>query len=177
MMSKNSHNLNGTRREDWRTPPELIEEVENAIGSKFGVDLAASPQNCITPFYIDEAQDFLSVDLMNYCEPHRWAWCNPPYKKGGKEMGRWAEKLMTIPNVVCLVPASVGARWFQPFWTHSTFIVLFRKRLKFWNPECPDAVSAQFDSALVVKSRDYHLYPPDWSHLGNVVKPVESFRE
>ena len=84
---------------------------------------------------------FPEIDFNN-----RWCWCNPPYGKSG--MGLWPTKLTETPrNIVCLVPASVGSKWFLPFWSNSNALVFFNKRLHYGGAP----TGAQFDSCLAIK--------------------------
>lgn len=153
-MAKNSHNKNGTRREDQATPKWLVTYLDKICGFDFMIDLAANKSNAICWAYIDEEQNLLSMDTaeLQRLFPHvnlesRWAFCNPPYPKGGLGT-KWPKTLTTIaPNVVVLIPASVGTQWFEKFLGIADAVVLISKRLHF--DEAPHG--AQFDSALYIK--------------------------
>lgn len=166
-MANNTTGQN--RREDWETPTWLYDYLVTWCGFDFRIDLAASKDNTKTRIWIDSSSDFLKTGYR--C--NEWAWCNPPYKVHGNAMKEWSRALMQVNKVVCLVPATVGAVWFQPFWDRARAICFLRKRLKF---ELGGNVqnTAMFDSALVVKGWNPfdEEEPPNLqklAYLGNVV--------
>jgi hypothetical protein len=154
-MPKNDRNTNVNRREDWGTPLWLFNFLNAVAGFEFAVDLAAREDNALCGFHIGPETDTTSMSLAQlsvHCERHnidlryRWAWCNPPYGRSG--IGKWGQPLSEIvPNIVALIPASVGALWFQQFWNTADAIVLVSKRLVF--DGAPS--TAQFDSALYIR--------------------------
>lgn len=170
-MSNNIHHDPASRREDWETPQWLFDYLNKDCNFNFAVDLAATEQNRKCTEYVDMNADFLRPTLYDMED---WHWCNPPYKKRGANMAKWAKALMAVPKVVVLVPASVGTKWFQPFWDNSRFIVFLRKRLYFETNGKAHPCGAPFDSALIIRGWSPLTgdAPPDVYKLkaiGNVV--------
>jgi len=173
-MSNNKVNNTDTRREDWGTPDWLFKYLDGPAGFNFGIDLAARKSNALCEFWIGGKEDALSLSAVQFRElgkaagvdvESRWAWCNPPY--GPRGLGKWTAMLTTVPkNVVALIPASVGAKWFRPFWDNATVIVLVAKRLRFDGAPA----GAQFDSALFIKGDKLSFAQiEDLKRIGTVV--------
>lgn len=142
-MPKNKANNTDTRREDWATPQWLFDKLNEVFD--FWIDLAASKENSKCERFITEDDDFLSMDGFSHLDD-RWAWCNPPYGRTG--CGKWVSKIFEVPSSVSLLPASVGAKWFQQIWGQAYAICFMNERLRFIGAPS----TAQFDSCLVVKS-------------------------
>lgn len=75
-------------RDDWRTPPALIERLLAGFfpGRRIGLDVAASPENAVCPFYLTSEVDALRFDWQALADA--WGvpaddviWCNPPYSR------------------------------------------------------------------------------------------------
>jgi len=173
-MSKNICNNSETRREDWPTPVWLFKYLDGPAGFDFGIDLAAMQSNALCDLWIGERENALSLTHARLVElgkaagvdvDNRWAWCNPPYGRSG--IGKWAPMLTGVPkNIVSLIPASVGAKWFRPFWNTATAIVLVAKRLHFGGAQ----LGAQFDSALFIKGDKLSFAQiEDLKRIGTVV--------
>jgi phage N-6-adenine-methyltransferase len=111
-------------KQDYGTPPELIDAVERRFG-QIGFDLAASASNAQTGRYFDEAQDALRYDWSDIkLQNGEILWLNPPFAN----IMPWIAHAMALQNrlrhpIVILVPASVGARWFEKCW--EKVIVIF----------------------------------------------------
>jgi len=154
-MANNKTSNGPARREDWGTPRWLFDYLNGPASFNFAADLAAGPENKLCKMWVGTQENTLNLtpeDLFEMSKDYdvdlanRWCWINPPYGKSG--LGRWGSVLTDlVPNIVALIPASVGARWFRPLWSHATAMVLISKRLRF---EGAPTV-AQFDSALFIK--------------------------
>jgi len=154
-VSRNTLNTTETRREDWETPKWLFHFLNEVAGFNFAIDLAAGEKNSLCKKWICTSRNLLSMtreQLVQFASEagvdikNRWSWCNPPYGKNG--LSKWTSTLTkNVPNVVALVPASVGTKWFRPLWGTASAVVLIGKRLKFGNSQH----GAQFDSALYVR--------------------------
>ena len=160
-MTRNNCNHTETRREDWGTPRDLFHwlDSDDGCGFNFAGDLAADGKNALCWNYISKERDFLSMGyqaLVDYFAPvepnlnRRWLWCNPPYGKSG--CGKWVKHFAYFNafafgfNIIALIPASVGAKWFSTVWETADAVVFIGRRLKF--DGAPDG--AQFDSALAI---------------------------
>lgn len=155
-MSLNKANNTKTRREDWGTPRDLFAALSKE--HNFVVDLAASRENALCDYFIDEAIDLMSERASRYIEKVMsynpplapYAWINPPYKGGGAT-GNFVLRavelcVMNELGLVALIPASVGSVWWREA-VHSCFdFVIFTRRLTFEGAP----TTAQFDTALCI---------------------------
>jgi phage N-6-adenine-methyltransferase len=141
IVPKNQANHTETRREDWGTPLDLYDSLNEYFD--FAVDLAATEENALAPEYV---VDFFKEDWKSMRDyENKWCWCNPPY--GTKGVGEWVKHVVEVGcNCVMLIPASVGADWWQNVWNGAARICFVRGRLAFQG--APHG--AMFDSALVV---------------------------
>jgi hypothetical protein len=93
---------------------------------RFSLDASASSWDHLTPNYLDEDLDGLSVVWF------RRVFVNPPY---GRELGRWMKKAYLSSRagatVVCLVPARTDVRWWHDYAMRSSEIRFVRGRLGF----------------------------------------------
>lgn len=154
-MANNVQNNTETRREDWETPKWLFSFLSDIAGFDFAIDIAATERNALCKAWLGVEHDASSMTRQQFIEAgeaagfdieKRWAWCNPPYGKNG--MGKWTNTLSKfVPNIVALVPGSVGTKWFRPLWETASCIVLLGRRLKFGAAKS----GAQFESALYVR--------------------------
>lgn len=105
----------GRSRQDYGTPPALLEAIKASIGiADFAWDLAASETNAVTACYFTEAEN----SLLQPWPTEGWNWLNPPFAR----IGPWAEKayheaLYRRVRTVMLVPAAVGSNWWHR-WVH-----------------------------------------------------------
>lgn len=112
----------GRSRQDYATPPELLNAVKLRLKiSSFSIDLAAFGNNTAAIRWIDEQQNSLNRQW-NY---PTWMWLNPPF--GETEL--WVMKAYLQTNLhksqlAMLVPAAVGSNWWKD-WVHNKCQVLF----------------------------------------------------
>lgn len=149
-MSNNAGNATETRREDWETPQWLFDTLSSVFN--ITVDLAATKKSTKATWYVTPELDFLTNGISAIKEAYpnykrsAMCWCNPPYYKGGNKA--WVNQLLLVPNLLTLLPASLGSKWFLPCWGKATAVVIFPYRLKFEGAPC----GAQFDSCLVIRA-------------------------
>lgn len=143
-MPNNKLNTKPNRREDWGTPRDLFEKINSVL--RFSLDAAASADNALCENYVTAEQDFLSMsrDEIEGKRSGGWIWCNPPYGKRG--CGAWVKKLKHYTSVMVLLPASVGAKWFEDVWDYYDYVFIFNRRLIFEGAPAP----AMFDSCLAI---------------------------
>ena len=101
----------GQSKQNYATPPEL----RDAIVKRFGYptwDLAASAENYFSPpgKYYDEAHNAFSYD---WHKIGGLLWLNPPFGDIAPWAVRCHEEARQGARILLLVPASVGAAWFQ----------------------------------------------------------------
>jgi hypothetical protein len=61
-MSRMPKQKPGRSKQDYGTPPEFIQAVEDRLKSNFAIDLAASHENAKAPVYITEEENSLVQD-------------------------------------------------------------------------------------------------------------------
>lgn len=138
--------LLSSRRDDWQTPPWLIERVR--AFAPIGLDAACTRANavCERGHYHDAGIDGLRESWAT--DDGQIAWCNPPY---GRAIWRWTAKargewLLSGHPSILLVPARTDTAWWHAAWHGDGIAVCFlRGRLRFVGA----AASAPFPSALI----------------------------
>lgn len=135
-----------SKRSDWETGPELIDD----LAPLFPWDLdacAARPNVCETYYTVED--DGLSKPWA------RLTWCNMPYGKK-QHIDRWMEKAHLEgkrPGItaVCLPPARTATTWWQDNVPLADLVVFHRRRLRFRLPGgAKPKNTAGFPSAFVV---------------------------
>lgn len=151
MTSFYKSSLIGSSKDDtWTTPKDFFGRL--AQDYKFTLDAAALQSSALCdnwfgPDHPSEARrDALTADWVEAAQGGM-VWLNPPYGSGVTR--RWLEKANEEAkrgvDVMCLVPARTGAKWFQELcFPHRVRFI--QGRLKFGDGPNP----APFDSALVL---------------------------
>lgn len=82
---------------------------------KFSRDLAASVSNTKCSVYFTREDNVLLRQWAVMQASHEWDWCNPPYSRGNLEAFTYKarEEVKRGWAGMLLVPATVGAGWFQ----------------------------------------------------------------
>ena len=139
--------LGGRGRQDWRTPPWLIRLLEGEVGP-FDLDGAATAENAVCKHWIGPEQDALSVEKVGTLR----VFLNPPYGRGGGGLSAWVETAIRWwgwgAEVVALLPASTGSRWFGRVVETADEVRLIRPRLPFLDAEGRPARSNIGDSLV-----------------------------
>lgn len=100
----------GRSKQDYGTPPEFIEAVEDRFGT-ITFDLSASKSNAVADRFFDIEADSLVQD---WTKLDGVLWLNPPFAR----IDPWAKKCAASRSPKCdrtilmLTPASVGSNWF-----------------------------------------------------------------
>lgn len=127
--------------DDWGTPQNLFDDLDNEFG--FELDVCASHENHKCDRYFTHANDGLAQDWRGIC------WMNPPYGRAIKEWMRKAyESSLDGATVVCLVPARTDTAWWHDYAMRGD-IRFLRGRLKF-TTSGGGGGSAPFPSAIVI---------------------------
>lgn len=117
----------GGSRQDYGTPREFIEAVENRFG-RLAWDLAATKRNAKAPRYINSRQDSLSV---NWSRLKGNQWLNPPFGNIEPWAAKCAFESRRGASILFLVPASVGSLWFRDHVLETAFCEGLSPRLVF----------------------------------------------
>lgn len=154
-----SHQSSNMGKDEWLTPPELIESL-----GEFDLD-PCSPINRPWP----TAKKHFTIDDNGLLQ--EWAgrvWCNPPY---GKEAGTWLNRMALHQNGIALVFARLETNMFFDYvWDHIHSYFVIKGRLHFYhvdgtrakaNSGAPSVLLSysQYDSEMIEMSglRGRHL--------------------
>lgn len=142
-MSKD-FNTNTDNKEDWLTPPWVIDGLGGA--DSFDLDPCA-PAPDIRPKatarkHYHKAQDGLSLSWVGR------VWLNPPY---GNKTFTWMERLADHGNGIALIFCRTETKGFHAqIWHRADAVYFFPKRLKFYTLEGVEAkATANAPSCLV----------------------------
>lgn len=129
--------------DDWETPQDLFDALDNEF--HFGIDVCASAENRKCMNFFDKNDDGLSKNWGGYGT----IWCNPPY---GRVISLWVRKAVEETSkghtTVMLIPARTDTRWFHDYvYKKPNVEIRFIKgRLKFGGAKN----SAPFPSMIVI---------------------------
>jgi phage N-6-adenine-methyltransferase len=149
----------GRSKQDYGTPREFISAVKNRLRiEEFSVDLAASAENTVVPgSYFDERFDSLRPEVTWNIRPGKWAWLNPPFNRIQPWVAKAAKEASNGAHIAVLVPASVGANWWQDWVETYAYQSFLNGRLTFVGETAPYPK----DCALL-------LYTP-WQFVGHEI--------
>lgn len=94
------------------TPWEFIRAVEGKFGP-LEWDLAASNGNAKAPYFLTEADNAFSYSWHALWKDHPLCWLNPPFANITPWACKCAAEVQLGARILLLVPASVGANWFE----------------------------------------------------------------
>lgn len=143
--------LFSTGKDDWETPPELFNQLNNEF--HFTIDVCANNTNKKLDRFYSEEDDGLTKSWEGEV-----AWCNPPYsrstkkKKGQADWIKKAYEESKKPNttIVMLLPARTDTVAFHEYIYNKAEIRFIKGRLKFVGAQS----SAPFPSMIVI----YHSH-------------------
>lgn len=117
----------GRSRQDYGTPPELLEAVKERFRiEQFDCDLAASKANAVCPHYLSVMDDALSG--ITWKRGTGYNWLNPPFASiEGWVSKAWMQLCACEAKTLVLIPAAVGSNWWRD-WVHN------KARVRFLNP-------------------------------------------
>jgi len=124
-------------KQDWTTPQEFVEFIENEYQVTFVLDVAASEHNKKAPLYIDIEADGLSKSWEFNREGTTTIWCNPPYAN----QKDWVlkaihESYYGRADVFMLIPARTSTKLFHDWIIPNALSIGFvRGRLNFGGDE------------------------------------------
>lgn len=138
-----AQNLPGASRDDWRTPPEVLERVRRvapigldpctAIGNPTGASIFAVAPGAWPagePLPWSARIDGLSFPWAMHCPEGELVFVNPPYSRGN--LGVWTKRCAFEAcferDIIALVPADTSTDW----WHESCRPATKRE----WGPPC-----------------------------------------
>lgn len=140
MKSHMTSGLFSSRTDEWETPKDLFQKLDNEF--HFDLDVCATPQNAKCKRFFTKEQDGLKQEWKGPC------WMNPPY---GRQISLWVKKALDSARggatVVCLLPSRTDTQWWHSYViAHAAEVRFIKGRLKFGGSKN----SAPFPSAVVV---------------------------
>jgi phage N-6-adenine-methyltransferase len=127
----------GQSRQDWATPPELLNAVRRRLHiENFALDVAASSENSVCDFYYTEEDNALGYNRIwkNENDPTGWIWCNPPYGDITPWVRKAALESMGGSHIAVLVPLSL-AEWWMDWVEPYAYQIHLHGRIKFVGAE------------------------------------------
>ena len=140
-----------SRRDDWATPPDVFQELDEQF--HFTLDVCASAENTKCARYFDVETDGLLQSWQDEV-----CFLNPPY--GVRSIDAWLEKATHASRkenalTVALLPATVEAHWFQDHVLLSARPFLFwPRRIAFIDPTIHGRFAPVGGSVVVVISEN-----------------------
>lgn len=163
-------------REDWCTPPELVEKVRRVMGS-IDLDPCSNEQSMVgAAFAFVYPQADGLARRWNFVGMHkiRTVFVNPPYSRAANPI--WAAKcLREFQNApgrthMYLVPAAFGAKWFESYILGSYVACIGRVQFV----GAPS--KSNFNLAMILRGGDYNTKCRFWEEfgpMGTIVKEAE----
>ena len=136
-------------RDDWRTPPWLIEKIEHTLGS-IDYDFCANDKDALAMRYSDNILDTLYNADTDLDPLPRLAFCNPPFciaKEIVPKLLACAHRLK-FPLLMILPVRPETAFWHDHIWHEN--ILFFKGRVNFVTAEGILAPGVAFPSCLVL---------------------------
>lgn len=131
--------IHSSDRQNWRTPPDLFEPLNEVFD--FKLDAASDGNNALCDRFFTPEDDALQQSW-NAGEG-AWTWCNPPYGRGLKNwIHKAVEESQKGARVVVLAFACTDTQWFREAWFAAREVWFFSGRIKFVDPDDPNAKRA-----------------------------------
>ena len=102
----------GRSKQDYSTPGDFYSAVCRRFGAP-SVDLAAHNHNALCERHVTPEEDSLECDWLKVIRPGELAWLNPPYGDIRPWVAKCRRAARAGREILVLVPASVGSRWFH----------------------------------------------------------------
>jgi len=119
---------------EWQTPPEFLNLVREFYGGDIELDPASNPVaqqtvKALDYYSYEEGRDGLLLPWNG-----RKVYCNPPYSRD--LIVPFVEKALSEVNngaeLVMLVNSATDTLWYHTLIAHSSVLLMWRGRLKFW---------------------------------------------
>jgi phage N-6-adenine-methyltransferase len=160
MKTNETRALTATGKDDWLTPPAVLEALNAEF--RFSLDAAASGPGPLGLRWLGpggEAPDALECSWANHADVGGSVWLNPPYSRAagrGHGIKTWhreanLQSLAHSLEVVVLCPPHPARGWFQKYAIHADEVRVFKSRIAFIDPETLTPVKGNTqDSCLVI---------------------------
>jgi phage N-6-adenine-methyltransferase len=165
---------NPNAKDGWRTP-EIVLEAVRRVGP-ICLDPSAGPHG-VGAVNLTGGGAWIDDGLKQSWAGAGLVFCNPPYSANRAWCAKAAAEASRGAEIVLLVPASLGARWFQDQLLGAQALCVWKGRLRFIDPDTGQATaSAMFDSALVYFGHRPGAFQAAFEPHGMVVKLNEARR-
>ncbi len=122
----------GNSKQDYRTPREFLDAVEERFGP-LDFDLAATAENTVVPeAFFDERRDALS---QSWHLIGGLLWLNCPFGRIKPWARKCAIEARRGARILFLTPASVGSDWFADHVHRHAYVLALRPRIVFVGEE------------------------------------------
>lgn len=140
---KGQKQIFSTGKDDWGTPPALIEALQTRFCRKFGLDVAASKENKICEEFYSEEDNALT----KFWGWSGTAWCNPPYSQCAEFVHEGQCQAKRGAIVFMLIPARTDTVYWHEciLGDCNADIYFIRGRIKFVGAKS----GAPFPSAII----------------------------
>ena len=134
MLTKDEEDI---LRQEWRTPPEFIEALQKISHYPIELDVAASNENTVAPYYFHRENSGLECTWIT--KEIRHAFCNP----GFNDMRPWVDKAIdeimenqSIRHEIDILGlCAPSTEWFSRAAKFATTIYLLSPRVQFLPPD------------------------------------------
>ena len=125
-------------KQDYGTPYEFIQSVENKLNRRIAFDLAADEHNCVVKIRLNDMPVKRHFDINDNALVQDWnatlqgclGWLNPPFE----DISPWVEKAYKESrmgaNIAVLVPLSI-AKWWRDWVDEKAYVFMLHGRLTF----------------------------------------------
>lgn len=96
-----------SKRQDWETPDELFNPLNDEFG--FSLDVCATAENAKCQRYFTKAENGLAQDWHGVC------WMNPPFGEQGAWVRKAFQEAQKGATVVCLLPSRTNTNWWHDY--------------------------------------------------------------
>jgi len=168
----------GTGRDDWQTPPRVLDVVRRH--APIGLDACTAPDNPTGALmHYTEADDGLALPwrIRELAEP--LVWCNPPYSNSKDWIAKAEAEAGAGAEVIMLIASRTGANYFAPVY-RANAICFVTGRITFHDADTGKPaldpkgkpMPATFDSVLVYWGKRSGRFRRKVGCLGEVVIPL-----
>lgn len=173
----------GTGRDDWNTPPEVLELVRQL--GRIDLDPCSNGNSLVEAASVLDGAgqgDGLRAAWGEYVSAGGLVFVNPPYSKAATWAAKMVEQAECGVPIVALVAARTDTRYWQAMHRAADAIGLWRRRMRFWLDGEPATVwskklkrhipaSATFPSALLGFNVSQRRFRAVFAGVAEVVIP------
>lgn len=148
-------------RQEWRTPLELVVSITRRYGP-IHIDVAASAENAIRPYFIDKRQDAFKAPWFDTSHGVTVAFCNPGFRHMAPWMHRAYSQVLHHPKGIAIVLGlcAPSTKWFRFAYDHAAEIALLSPRPQYIAPSGISQTSNPREGAVFV-FRGSHIVTPE----------------